>query len=101
MSHEPGLELHERETRWSELEPMFEEDPVGALPEACDFLAQVLAESDAAGLEQENALPAEYRAARETANRIEAGEDVDPGDVGAAIENVRATYEAIRAARLE
>jgi hypothetical protein len=102
--NEPGLELHEWETRWSELEPMLEEDPVSALPDTCDFLEQVLRESDSSPgmLEAENnELLAGYRAARETANRIEAGDAVDPGDVGAAIENLRATYETLRATRAE
>ena len=40
-----------------------------------------------------------YAAARETANRIERGEDVGPGDVGAAIENLRAVSETLRATR--
>ncbi len=98
--NEPGLELHEWETRWQELEPMFEEDPTGTLPEACDFVEQTLRES---GLdpepEQPDELSSTYAAARETANRVERGEDVDPGDVGAAIENLRAVYESLRATR--
>jgi hypothetical protein len=98
--NEPGLELHEWETRWSELEQLFEEDPAGALPEACDFLEQALTESGMALTGEENdELSAAYRAARETADRIERGEDVGPGDVGAAIENVRAVSEGVRAAR--
>ena len=99
---EPGLELHEWETRWSELEPMLEEDPAGALPDACDFLQQVLVEGEVdveqVGGENDELLAA-YRAARETANRVEGGEDVGPGDVGAAIENLRAIYETLRATR--
>ena len=98
--NEPGLELHEWETRWSELEQLFEEDPAGALPEACDFLEQTLAESGVALTGEDNdELSTAYRAARETADRIERGEDVGPGDVGAAIENVRAVSESVRAAR--
>ena len=101
---EPGLELHEWETRWSELEPLLDEDPAGALPEACDFLEQVLGEADipreAVGGENEELL-VPYRAARETANRVETGENVDPGDVSAAIENVRSVYETLRATRRE
>jgi hypothetical protein len=100
--NEPGLELHEWETRWEELEPMFEDDPAGTLPEACDFVEQTLRESE---LDPE-AIPSEpdelvstYAAARETANRIENGEDVDPGDVGAAIENLRIVYDSLRANR--
>ena len=98
--NEPGLELHEWETRWQELEPMLEEDPSGALPEACDFVEQTLRESqlgpDATPGEPDELLSA-YSAARETATRVERGEDVDPGDIGAAIENLRAVYESLRA----
>lgn len=100
--NEPGLELHEWETRWQELEPMFEDDPAGTLAEACDFVEQTLRESDldpeATPVEPDELLSA-YAAARETANRIEAAEDVDPGDIGAAIENLRAVYESLRATR--
>ncbi len=100
--NEPGLELHEWETRWQELEPLFEDDPGGTLPEACDFVAQTLRESDldpdSTPGEPDEILSA-YAAARQTATRIEAGEDVDPGDIGAAIENLRAVYESLRATR--
>ena len=102
MSHnEPGLELHEWETRWSELEEMLEEDAAGALPAASDFVAQALEESGIAeGVGGENdELFAGYRAARDTAERIERGDDVDPGDIGAAIENLRAIYETLRVSR--
>jgi hypothetical protein len=99
--NEPGLELHEWETRWSELDEMLADDPAGALPAACDFAEQALAESDViAGVGGENdELLAGYRAAREAAERIERGEEVGPGDVGAAIENLRAVYETLRASR--
>jgi len=100
--NEPGLELHEWETRWQELEPMLEEDPAGALPQACDFVEQTLRESqldpDAAVGTPDELLSA-YAAARETATRVERGESVDPGDIGAAIENLRAVYESLRATR--
>ncbi|HWG56267.1 MAG TPA: hypothetical protein VNT58_07055 [Gaiellaceae bacterium] len=100
--NEPGLELHEWETRWSELDEMFVEDPFGALPEACDFVEQTLIESGIAVEEsggENDELLAGYRAARETATRVERGDDVDPGDVGAAIENLRAIYETLRVSR--
>lgn len=101
---EPGLELHEWETRWSELDALLEDDPDGALPDACDFVERTLEEADiptgAVGGENEELL-APYRAARETSDRVERGEDVDPGDVGAAIENLRAVFETLRATRRE
>ncbi len=99
--NEPGLDLHEWETRWSELDAMMQDDPAGALAEACDVAEQMLTETEvASGAGGENdELLAGYRAARDTADRIERGEDVDPGDVGAAIENLRGLYGTIRAGR--
>lgn len=100
--NEPGLELHEWETRWSELEPLLQDDPAGALSDACDFVEQALTESSIAVDEiggENDELRAGDRAARETANRVEGGEDVDPGDVGAAIENLRAVSDSLRAGR--
>ena len=100
--NEPGLELHEWETRWSELEQMLQDDPAGALVAACDFVEQALNESSAAVGEpasDNDELLAGYRAARETADRVESGAEVDPGDVGAAIENLRAVYGSLRASR--
>jgi hypothetical protein len=99
--NEPGLDLHEWETRWSELEAMMEDDPAGALAAACDVAEQMLTETGvASGAGGENdELLAGYRAARDTSNRIERGEDVDPGDVGAAIENLRRLHDTLRAGR--
>ena len=100
--NEPGLELHEWDTRWQELAPLFEEDPAGALPEACDFVEQTLRESEldpASTPGEPDELLSAYAAARETANRIERGENVDPGDIGAAIENLHAVHETLRATR--
>jgi hypothetical protein len=100
--NEPGLELHEWETRWSELEEMFAVDPAGALAEASDFVEQVLSESgvstEAGGGESDELLAA-YHAARETSDRVERGDDVGPGDIGAAIENVRLVYDTLRVNR--
>jgi hypothetical protein len=41
---EPGLDLHEWETRWTELQEMAAEDPDQALPEIVRFIAQALRE---------------------------------------------------------
>ena len=89
---DPGLELHEWETRWQELEQSLADDPAGALPEACDLVEETLLVDD-----DRDELAAAYRAARETSDRIERGEDVDPGDVGAAIENLRSIRAAVSA----
>lgn len=88
---DPGLDLHEWETRWAELEEALVEDPAGALPEACDLVEETL------GLDYvSDELELSYRAARETADAIERGEDAGPGDIGAAIENLLAIRTAVR-----
>jgi hypothetical protein len=98
---DPGLDLHEWETRWQELEAQFEEDAAGALPDAADFVQQLL---DAGGMELDEPVTVEgdspglvesYRSARDVADRVERGEDVDPGDVGQAIEDLRTVYATI------
>ena len=100
--YEPGLELHAWETRWQELEPLFQLDAADALPEACDFIEQVLTESGI-GLErvggENDELIAALEAAREVADEIELGERFDPGDVGAAIANLRGVCEAVFSSR--
>ena len=88
---DPGLDLHEWETRWAELEEELAEDPAGALPDACDLIEETL------GLDYVNdELELAFRAARETADAIERGDDVDPGDIGAAVENLLAVRASIR-----
>jgi hypothetical protein len=37
----------------------------------------------------------EYPAAREVAERVDAGNDVDPGDVGAAIGGLRSVFDYV------
>jgi hypothetical protein len=98
---DPGLDLHEWETRWQELEALFADDAAGALPDAADFVQQLL---DERGVELDEPVTVggdgrgfveSYRSARDVADRIERGEDVDPGDVGQAIDDLRAVYETI------
>jgi hypothetical protein len=89
--NEPGLDLHEWETRWAELEEAFADDPAGALPEACDLIEETLGHDLVS-----DELEVSYRAARDTADALERGEDVGPGDIGAAIENLRAVRAAMR-----
>jgi hypothetical protein len=89
--NEPGLDLHEWETRWAELEEELAEDPAGALPDACDLIEETL------GLDHvSDELEVSFRAAREVADAIERGDRVDPGDIGAAVENLRTIRAALR-----
>jgi hypothetical protein len=96
-AQEPGLDLHEWETRWAEIEEQLAEDPASALPLACDEIEELLRlhEGDEILRAQYPELEAEYEAVRELADRSEAGEDVDPGDVGAAIESLRAIRASV------
>ena len=90
---EPGLDLQEWETRWAEIEEELAEDPAGALPDACDVIEEVFGIDDEPNDELEKA----FQAAREVADAIERDEDVDPGDIGAAIENLRLIRASFRA----
>jgi hypothetical protein len=94
---EPGLDLHEWETRWAEIEEQLAEDPGYALPLACDEVEELLRlrEGDEILKAQYPELETAYEAAREIADRFEAGQEVDPGDVGAAIENLRMIRAAL------
>ena len=90
MSDEPGLDVHEWETRWAELEEALASDPAGTLAEACDLIEETLA-VDSEGDEA----AAAYSAARGIADAVERGDDVDPGDIGAAVENLRFIRAAV------
>ena len=88
--HEPGLELHEWETQWQQLRDLAEDDPAQALPELADFVEALMRqrgfrpdlEPDVSGQPRE--IVGGYRFAREIADGVERGDDVGPGDVGAA-----------------
>lgn len=100
-AHEPGLDLHEWETQWQQLRDLAEDDPAPALPELADFVEAILrqrgfrpdVESDAAG--QSPDVIGTYRFAREIGDRVERGEDVGPGDVGAAHEALSEIYASL------
>jgi hypothetical protein len=101
--NEPGLDLHEWETRWAEIEESLAEDPANALPLACDEVERLLGlhEEDEWLRTQYPELKAAYEAARGVTNRYEQGLEVDPGDVGAAIDDLRSVRDAIVAAGTE
>jgi len=98
--HEPGVDRHEWESEWQALEPLLEESPAEALPEVGDLIERMLAEEgyplgedpvDDEGIEPE--VLASFRAAREITNQVEAGETVDPGDIGHAVRLYRELYD--------
>ena len=100
---EPGLDRHEWETEWEQLEPLVMDSPVEALADLDDLVRRMLVE---AGYPVDNADPADdeqaevevldsYRTAHETKLLIDRGEDFDPGDVGQAIGLYREIYETL------
>ena len=84
------------ETRWAEIEEALAEDPATELPLACDEIERLLGlhEGDAT-LTAQLEVEAAYGAAREVADRLEQGRDVDPGDIAAAVENLRFIRDTI------
>ena len=95
--NEPGLDLQEWETRWAEIEEALAEDPATELPLACDEIKRLLGlhEGDATLTAQLTEVEAAYGAAREVADRLEQGREVDPGDIAAAVENLRFIRDTI------
>ena len=96
---EPGLDRHEWETEWQGLEPLIVDSPTEALPEV-DGLIERMMVARGYPITEERALDsidpeivAEFLEARRVARLADAGERVDPGDVGAAVTSYRNLYE--------
>jgi hypothetical protein len=98
---EPGLDRHEWETEWEQLEPLVVDSPAEALPELDDLVRRMIVES---GYPLETADPVDdegidpevlgsYRAAHEVRLLLDRGEDFDPGDVGQAIGLYREIFQ--------
>jgi hypothetical protein len=95
---EPGLDLHEWETRWAELQDAVADDPSEALAEMVDVVQHVLEER---GFQLDEPVTAEgedpdvvrsFLAAREiTAGSRGAGRD----DVATALENLQEIYDYV------
>ena len=95
---DPGLDRHDWETEWQALEEQLEDAPAETLPELGDLIERMLVEAGMPiddevaddGIEPD--VLVEFRSAREIAQRVDRGEDVDPGDIGEAIHNYRDIY---------
>jgi hypothetical protein len=98
---EPGLDLHEWETRRQELEPLVEESPLEALPELDRLVEELLeargyAPNDPVAAEGANPeILANLRSAREITRLWDSGADISPGEVAQAIEDYRNVFEAV------
>jgi hypothetical protein len=98
---DPGLDRHVWETEWEALEPLVVDSPLEALPELDRLVEQMMVErgypisiqeAEEREFEEPDVL-AEFLEARRIAHLVDQGEDVDPGDVGAAITGFRSLYE--------
>jgi hypothetical protein len=97
---EPGLDRQQWESEWQALEPLVVDSPGEALPELDNLVERMLAEAgypvatsdsvDDDGVEPE--VTASFRVARDIMRRVDAGEDVGPGDVGHAVGLYRELY---------
>jgi hypothetical protein len=100
---DPGLDRHEWETEWEALEPLVVDSPGEALPEVDRLIERMLVErgypttEDKAQEAADPAVVAEFLEAQRITNLVDAGETVDPGDVGAAITAYRNLYELLLA----
>jgi hypothetical protein len=100
---EPGLDRHEWETEWETLEPLVVDSPAEALPEVDRLVERMLTERGYPTTEEkaqdaaDPAVVAEFLEARRITNLLGGGENVDPGDIGAAVTAYRNLYELLLA----
>jgi hypothetical protein len=91
---EPGLDLHEWETRWEQLLEVAEESPADAVGEMDRLLEEMLRERHL--LDSEDEARKQFEAARDLMRRYEAGGG-SPGDLAEAINEYRQLYEFVTA----
>ena len=95
---EPGLDQHEWQTQWEALAPELADAPAEALPEVGRLVDAILADR---GYEPatDPEIDRDLANGREVVERLDAGGDVDPGDIAAAVNSYRAVYEHLLAER--
>ena len=102
---EPGLDRHAWETELQALEPELADAPAETLPELQSLVERMLTERGFAPDDpvtsdgDEPEVLAEFRAATATVRALERGDDVDPGDIAAAVNGLRAVFDYLVSAR--
>ncbi len=91
---EPGLDLHEWETRWQQLLESAEESPADAVGEMDRLLEEMLRERGL--LDGDDEARKQFEAARDLFTRYEVGGG-SPGDLAEAINAYRLLYEYVTA----
>jgi len=89
---EPGLDLHEWQTRWEQLQEVAEESPADAVSEMDRLLEEMLQEGGY--LETDGEAKKLFTAARDASRSYEAG-DATAGDLAHAINCYRELYELL------
>lgn len=97
---EPGLDRHDWESEWASLEPDLEDSPREALPAIGDLVERMVHErgipvEEPVGAGGVDELAVSLREARQVADRVDRAEDVDPGDVAAAVNLYREVYDHV------
>jgi hypothetical protein len=102
---EPGLDMHEWESQWQQLEEDLEATPAETLPEVDRLIAEMLEGrgydlNDPVVREGEGReIVAEYQAAREITRAVDQGKDVEAADIQEAVEHYRALHDYLIAER--
>jgi len=91
---EPGLDLHEWETRWQQLLEVAEESPADAVGEMDRLLEETLQERGLFGADDE--ATRQFEAARDLRRLYENG-DGSAGDLAEAINGYRLLYQYVTA----
>jgi len=98
---EPGLDRHEWESEWSDLEERLREDPADALFELDELIQRMLVARGIPLEEQEGQTETEpetvrsFVEARRITRMVGAAEDVDPGDIAYAINTYSELYTSL------
>jgi hypothetical protein len=102
---EPGLDRHGWESELEALEPELADAPAETLPELQRLVERILTargfapDDPVASNGDEPEVLAEFRAAVETTEALERGDEVGPGDVAAAVNGMRAVVAYLVSAR--
>jgi hypothetical protein len=99
-SMEPGLDLHDWQTRREALQEQLEDSPEEALPDYVALIEEMLQgrgyaiRDEVVAEGEDDEVVARYRAAKDVA-RLADGGDADPGDVADAINDLNEVYEEL------
>ena len=96
---EPGVERHAWESEYETILPLIQEEPQQALPELASLVEQMLVDrrylTAAGDMVDRSEHAVTFAAVKELSDRANSGEDLDPGDVGFAVGQLQAIYEAL------